>query len=361
MRNEEAVYRFLELLGNVEDQYIAQAAQPWEGTSFFRGRKLKILAACAVLACVIGMTAVYHQEVRAAWEKITTVLGRILDIEEDVSSYTEIIGKTIGKDHMTVTLEEAALDGKDLWVAYSTKYVGKEENKPILLTELKINGDSADLDGTRTQMDSTDKTGIHESLVSHFQTESFIKQTDPVNMEFSFQSMDQETKTITEIGKIAFQASAKELESDTKTLYLKDEISINNDRILRLETFRYNSFGSSITGNLDEIKENEDYYLIGKDDKGNRIVYEMSNYDNPTITFRQNVMDSQYQRISSAAKTIRLQLYVLDEAQAGTYVFKKNGETTEDAYATESGKIYDEGKSPLDYASPVGKPITIQL
>ena len=50
-------------------------------------------------------------------ESLSTLLG----VEEDLSPYSTVVGKSISKNGITVTLNEVILDGHSLIISYKTK------------------------------------------------------------------------------------------------------------------------------------------------------------------------------------------------------------------------------------------------
>ena len=80
----------------------------------------------------IGGGLTHQNEVKAAWYKMTSLIGRILGIEKETDEYV----KTIQKDNrkkmgLRFSLEEVAADAKSLWIAYSlTDEKGENEYLP---------------------------------------------------------------------------------------------------------------------------------------------------------------------------------------------------------------------------------------
>lgn len=353
--------KFLELFGGISDQYIYQAARPFrEQKAHVNVKRLRVMAVCAVLILVIGLGSIYHKEVKAAWERFTTMIGRILGIEEDMAGYTDIIGKSITKNGITITMEEAVMDGAELWLAYSSFAEKEQAVELILFTQVRINGESTQLDGTYS-LNQEPTVDFQYEMVSRFRLENKIGNTEPANIEIQIQTMKAGGEKMIGEYDFSFIASPQELEAQTKEVSLNERLSIDNDRELKLNEFRYNILDSSIYGSLDSFRDGEEYFLIGEDNLGNPIQYSVQSYENPGITFAQDSMDFEYGRISPKAESLTLQLYVLEEKDKKPPVYQKNSDTEMDTYGEEEGRVYEEGESPTDGAVPKGREFTILI
>lgn len=349
--------KFLELFGGISDQYIYLAARPFkEQQKIVRIKRIRVMAVCAVLILVIGLGSIYHKEVKAAWEHFTTMIGRVLGIEEDVAGYTDIIGKSMTKDGITITLDEAVLDGTELWLAYSVSVEKEKTSAPILLTQVLINGEDTQLDGTYSleHFDQEATVDFENEMVSRFRLENKINNTGFANIEIKIQTMDAGGAKMIGECNFSFIASPQELEAETTETFLNEIISIDDDRQLELNEFRYNILDSSIYGRLDSLRDGEEYFLIGEDNLGNPIQYSVQRYDNPGITFRLDTMDFKHGRISPKAGFLTLQLYVLEEKDMKHSAYYNNSDTEPDTYGVGEGRVYEEGESLTDGAVPRG-------
>ena len=115
MKKDE--YSFLELFGNIDDEYITQALQPWKGQTrrfmiYHIGRK----AACLAIIVMLGLCLAFHDQVSAAVSRFTTMIAEILQVTDDMTSYTDIINTTQEKNGISVTLNEVVLSENALWM-----------------------------------------------------------------------------------------------------------------------------------------------------------------------------------------------------------------------------------------------------
>lgn len=83
MKKDE--YSFLELFGNIDDEYIVQALQPWKRQTrrymvYHIGRK----AVCLAFIVMLGLCLAFHDQVYAAVSRFTTMIAEILQISNDL-------------------------------------------------------------------------------------------------------------------------------------------------------------------------------------------------------------------------------------------------------------------------------------
>ena len=74
MKKDE--YSFLELFGNIDDEYIVQALQPWKRQTrrymvYHIGRK----AVCLAIIVMLGLCLAFHDQVYAAVSRFTTMIA----------------------------------------------------------------------------------------------------------------------------------------------------------------------------------------------------------------------------------------------------------------------------------------------
>ena len=95
--------------------------------------KIQVIKDCSSGIYIIILAAgtmTHQEEVKAAWKQFTSWIGTALGLSEDVSSYTDVIGKTITRKGISVTIHEVAADKNDLWVAFSvTSDSEKQKNQ----------------------------------------------------------------------------------------------------------------------------------------------------------------------------------------------------------------------------------------
>ena len=132
-------YTFLELFGDIDEKFIYEASRPWKKQVIIKYRLLKTAVAGFILLFLAAGAMTHQEEVKAAWKQFTSWIGTALGLSEDVSSYTDVIGKTITRKGISVTIHEVAADKNDLWVAFSVTSDSEKTEEPVLLTDVLIN------------------------------------------------------------------------------------------------------------------------------------------------------------------------------------------------------------------------------
>ena len=141
-------FKTLELIGDLDDKYIYEASRPWKKQHrfFHIQRSWKTAVAGIILLIMVGCTLRYQEDVKAALQRVTSWIGQALGIKNgDTDSYTNVVGKSISRDGITITLNEIEMDSKNLWIAYSDSEDLDADMKDavedkLLYTEVCING-----------------------------------------------------------------------------------------------------------------------------------------------------------------------------------------------------------------------------
>ena len=362
-------------------------------------RNWKIAAAGIILLIMVGCTLRYQEEVKAALQRVTSWIGQALGIENgDTDSYTNVIGQSISRDGITITLNEIAMDSKNLWIAYSDSedlnnknHTGQEQTKKdlvsqdtdsdmqdtiedkILFTEVQINGQEIQ-QGLGQRTANNNALSENPITVEDFTIGEEINTEGTVNIEFKVWPIamaDAETweniqkiQTNTKPYTFKLTASKEELEKNTVDLNLDQNIKFDSN-ILNLTEFRWNPFESTIYGTYNgTVYIDSDYYLIGTDDQGNKICYQETGRNGQETTFQQTIAPefTGYKEISPEAKSITLQLYeVKNDTAHQVFEEKTDKDSTDDVCEEFAGYVYDDAENPTDVAIPIGDKFTIQI
>lgn len=362
-------------------------------------RNWKIAAAGIILLIMVGCTLRYQEEVKAALQRVTSWIGQALGIETgDTDSYTNVVGKSISRDGITITLNEIAMDSKNLWIAYSDSedlnnknHTGQEQTKKdlvsqdtdsdmqdtiedkILFTEVQINGQEIQ-QGLGQRTANNNALSENPITVEDFTIGEEINTEGTVNIEFKVWPIamaDAETweniqkiQTNTKPYTFKLTASKEELEKNTVDLNLDQNIKFDSN-ILNLTEFRWNPFESTIYGTYNgTVYIDSDYYLIGTDDQGNKICYQETGRNGQETTFQQTIAPefTGYKEISPEAKSITLQLYeVKNDTAHQVFEEKTDKDSTDDVCEEFAGYVYDDAENPTDVAIPIGDKFTIQI
>ena len=180
-------------------------------------------AAAAFIILLGGSSAPVRQNVYAQSQQIMESLSTLLGTKEDLSPYSTVVGKSISKNGITITLNEVILDGHSLIISYKTKIkdssVLKKSNIKTI-TELPI-----DIDLTIAGEPIVESVGICSTPIDKLTSisESEIQLNDSsilsekADFTINFSTLD---KSNTSIGKLKFTASGKELNAKTTNVAL---------------------------------------------------------------------------------------------------------------------------------------------
>ena len=72
---ESKGWEFLTAFEEIDEKYIYQAAKPWKENKIKTFKMpLKKVIACAVIVMIVGLGLTHQNEVKAAWEKMTSLI-----------------------------------------------------------------------------------------------------------------------------------------------------------------------------------------------------------------------------------------------------------------------------------------------
>lgn len=371
-------FKTLELIGDLDDKYIYEASKPWKKQHrfFHIQRSWKTAVAGIILLIMVGCTLRYQEDVKAALQRVTSWIGQALGIKNgDTDSYTNVVGKSISRDGITITLNEIVMDSKNLWIAYSDSEDSDADMKDavedkLLYTEVCINGQEIQQGLGQRTVNAFSENPI---TVEDFTIGEEVNTEGTVNIEFKVWpiAMDdadtwenvQKIQADTEPYTFKLATSKEELEKNTVDLNLNQNIKMDSN-VLNLTEFRWNPFESTIYGMYHgTVYIDSDYYLIGTDDQGNKICYQETGRNGQETMFRQTIgLYPGYEEISPEANTITLQLYeVKNDTAHQVSEEKMDKDSSDDIYEEFTVYVYNEGESPTDDAIPIGDKFTVQI
>lgn len=143
MNEREKELKFLEIFGGIDDMMILEAAASPQKEIFAGEKKQQIVlsvggddnqdtgneethllrngmrlwksaagrAACAAVVVLLGLSCIFRNEVRAAIQEFSTLIGKALGLTEDLTPYAEMLNMKQTKDGISVTLKEAIFFG----------------------------------------------------------------------------------------------------------------------------------------------------------------------------------------------------------------------------------------------------------
>lgn len=319
---KEERYRFLELMGNVEDDMIYQSSQPWHNienkktTAIYPGK----IAVCFVLVIALCIGGIFHQQVEAAIRNFTTKIAEILGVSGDLTPYTEIIGVSQTKEGVTLTLEEVILAENQLYAVFHMEYekgmnLGKDiRYLGVDLADPKIDGMEIVPVSSGVWMPDYDEESktLQNILVSYvYDDDSLPYEINEIELEarvFSETDLEDEEIPFT----FHFSASREELREDTHSMMVDYEIKADNGAAITLHKIQLNKVFSRISASPNEIFLQEmmekGYVLMGTDSQGNSLKYEMSGGSEDNLIFESAGMPP-----SEDSEWMEIQLYDMND------------------------------------------------
>lgn len=351
MQNNKG-WDFLTTFADINDNYIYQASKPWKENKIKTFKMpLKKVIACAVIVMIVGLGLTHQNEVKAAWEKMTSLIGQILGISEDTGEYIKQIQNKITKNGVKVSLEEVAVDDENLWIAYSMTDENGNNDVSMSSIEASVDGVKLELERQYSNYNNTDSKS--KDYVARFSLKaSSAKQNFEITIGNFNTKGDQ--LYIKDKYNFSFTADPKILERDTKEVFIDQFIQLDEKQTVTISKAKYNLFSCTLYGTLPDMNENTELWIRGKDDVGNEISFNLISYRNPELIFELAEPGS-----ARNAKKLTLQLYQYTENEESNIFTQK--EDYGDFYAEEIGKEYNENQSPEELAVPVGNEFTVDL
>ena len=315
MQNNKG-WDFLTTFADINDNYIYQASKPWKENKIKTFKMpLKKVIACAVIVMIVGLGLTHQNEVKAAWEKMTSLIGQILGISEDTGEYIKQIQNKIAKNGVTVSLEEVAVDDENLWIAYSMTDENGNNDVSMSSIEASVDGVKLELERQYSNYNNTDSKS--KDYVARFSLKaSSAKQNFEITIGNFNTKGDQ--LYIKDKYNFSFTADPKILERDTKEVFIDQFIQLDEKQTVTISKAKYNLFSCTLYGTLPDMNENTELWIRGKDDVGNEISFNLISYRNPELIFELAEPGS-----ARNAKKLTLQLYQYTENEESNILYKK--------------------------------------
>ena len=316
MQNNKG-WDFLTTFADINDNYIYQASKPWKENKIKTFKMpLKKVIACAVIVMIVGLGLTHQNEVKAAWEKMTSLIGQILGISEDTGEYIKQIQNKITKNGVKVSLEEVAVDDENLWIAYSMTDENGNNDVSMSSIEASVDGVKLELERQYSNYNNTDSKS--KDYVARFSLKaSSAKQNFEITIGNFNTKGDQ--LYIKDKYNFSFTADPKILERDTKEVFIDQFIQLDEKQTVTISKAKYNLFSCTLYGTLPDMNENTELWIRGKDDVGNEISFNLISYRNPELIFELAEPGS-----ARNAKKLTLQLYQYTENEESNIL---NGKT----------------------------------
>ena len=290
--------------------------------------KYAAAAAAAVVLICAGSIPSVRITAYAAVKSVTYDLSQLLGISGDLSPYTTVVGESVSKDGVSVTLNEVIMDEN---MMYITDTVTTSEKMDTVEKQMGYTADAMVF--INGKMASSGASGGIEqaddyNLVSTMEIDlPDVDTSGTVDMEIRYSVAGKE------IGTIAFTASGAELLADTVTIPLNEVVTLPDGSTLSLEKYTTSEVGQKIFFTLSPEKVVYDVILKGEDNLGNPVEFITRSIHDGQGRMEVSTIDNGY--VNDQAESLTLTPYAV-----------KFPETS--------------GKMSNDY-QPVGEAFTIQL
>lgn len=246
-----------------------------------KNKSKKIFAASISGLLLIGGVFVFCEPVYANMYKVMYDIKNALGLESNLEDYKTVVGQSITKNGLTITLNEVVLD-KDVLIV-STTYKFKEELEDgniMSFGNVYINGKSVSSGGGGGAT-VIDKNTVEE--VFRYTLDEDVKKDD-LDIKIAYSNpiyfKNKKEHTINGEWVFEFKTDRKDLELDTKSLKLNQSFELGKDETITLKEYRTNALGPNII--YDRNIHNKDLVsydikLLGKDNLGNNVEFYLIN------------------------------------------------------------------------------------
>ncbi|UOW69424.1 DUF4179 domain-containing protein [Paraclostridium bifermentans] len=248
-----------------------------------KSKSKKILAASVSGLVLIGGLSVFREPVYANMYKVMYDIKNALGVESNLEDYKTVVGQSITKNGLTITLNEVILDKDVLIVSTAYKFKEELEDGYIMAFEnIYINGKPISSGGggsggaiDKNTVEKVFRYTLDEDVKKH-DLDIKIVYSDPIYLK------NKKENTINGKWAFEFKTNRKELELDTKSLKLNQSFELGKDETITLKEYRTNALGPNII--YDRNIHNKDLVsydikLLGKDNLGNDVEFYLISAD----------------------------------------------------------------------------------
>lgn len=289
-----------------EQERVERRKYIWKGKNW-----AGYVAAAAVLTVVAVGPA--GQKVYAGAKAVIYSLSELLGIEKDLSPYSTVVGQSVEKNGVTVTLSEVIMDYDRMLISCTTTFeepitTPEQEAECIPFMGIAINGDGSWMGGSS----GTEKIDDY-TMVTCAQLElSDVDMTEEMDVKLTVFCMDET------IGSFEFLASGEELAIETKTVELQETYHLPDKTELTFSKYTSNSLGEKIYFEIGTDICNYDLVLEGEDDLGNPVEFTVKFFSEGKGRMEVSTIGNEY--VNENASSLILTPYAIEMPGASTLV-----------------------------------------
>lgn len=272
-----------------------------------------IAVAAVVLVCTLAFGP-FRRETYAQIKTITYNVQEMLGMETDLSSYETVVGKTIVKDGLTITVNDVVMDRNEMVVSYTVTADDLDETTMNCYLDVVVNGKSVYGGSTGTCWMEDDNNVV--ALDNVILTDVDIEQENYYKLVFYVyeEKPDEEVINIfdvSKVGSVEFAASGEQLAIETITIPLEEQCEFPNGDTINFTMFSYNTMGPRVYFELGNGNLDYDVRLKGIDDLGNEIYFYLSHIGGDGECWFVLEEDTGYD-FSADASQLTLQVYAVE-------------------------------------------------
>ncbi|MDO5423293.1 MAG: DUF4179 domain-containing protein [Eubacteriales bacterium] len=280
-------------LGAYEQKKMRKQAAKITSASPKPGMLAKTACTAAVL-CILVLSV--SPTVRAAVQEFYLSLNDALRINRDLSPYKDVIHSSVSDNGYTLTLNEVLLDGNNLSISTSLDFQGQpldtSDALPAnpFLSELKIGGTPASYAVSYISSGPSQTEGDTLELVQTY----YLSETPDLSAALDF---DLTYQVLTDIDTPAaeftfrFQADGSALASSVRHYALQEVFTLPNGGTLTLTDAACNAAGTTVTGTLENVPADYEFYLYGYDQEYNYVSFFEQDVSGETIFLKSDGWD----------------------------------------------------------------------
>lgn len=312
---KDTIYTLINEIDNQSDTYDhfeAELAdvQKWKKSILKPNQKsrsgwMKYTAAAACACLLLAAAGPARGTVYAQVNAIIYSLSELLGISKDLSPYSTVIGESISKNGITVTLSDVILDDETLLVSYTTSTSESLDNAETEAAYLGfptvlINGQRASVaaGGSSEKIDDYTMVSCLSIELADIDTS---KQMD-ISIQFNINN--------TNIGNFAFTASGEELLANTSTVVLDRTFTLPDGSQLTLTRYTASDVNQKLYFESTLKEYTYDLMVKGCDDLGNDVQFSVRFFDSGEGRMEVDTLYNGY--IDENAKELTLTLYAAE-------------------------------------------------
>ncbi|MBQ9983496.1 MAG: DUF4179 domain-containing protein [Lachnospiraceae bacterium] len=243
------------------------------------GRYVAVVA--LVLVCTLAFEP-FQGETYAQIKNITYSVQEMLGMETDLSSYETIVGKTIAKDGVTITVNDVVMDRAEMVVSYTVTAENFDDTMDNYYLDVQVNGKSVfgGSAGECWMADENNMVSIERVCLDDVdvEKENYYKLIFYVHEEQADEGIVEGIET-KKVGSVEFSASGEQLAAETVFIALDEPYEFPNGDKLRFVMYSYNTMGPKIYCELDTHYVGCDVRLRGADDLGNKLEFYLTYFN----------------------------------------------------------------------------------